>query len=164
VESGIPRTVSFAITLPHPMVREAGCSIFLATLTRPSSVCALLRSSLGGFSTECALSATESRVIARLFSAQRFADVNRDPATVGRSCGPFNGLLPDAKALCHARPWTWTREVIFRPEHPPGQQGLSDFTDAAELSVSIAGVPLEHRLYHFRLAFSGWAYRIRRWL
>ena len=48
------------------------------------------------------------------------------------------------------------REVIFRQEHPPGQQGLSDFTDAAELGVTIAGVPLEHRLYHFRLAFSGW--------
>jgi hypothetical protein len=50
------------------------------------------------------------------------------------------------------------REVIFRQEHPPGQQGLSDFTDAAELGVTIAGVPLDHRLYHFRLAFSGWAY------
>jgi hypothetical protein len=48
------------------------------------------------------------------------------------------------------------REVIFRQEHPPGQQGLSDFTDASALGVSIAGVPLEHRLYHFRLAFSGW--------
>jgi hypothetical protein len=48
------------------------------------------------------------------------------------------------------------REVIFRQEHPPGQQGLSDFTDAAELGVSVAGVPLDHRLYHFRLAFSGW--------
>jgi hypothetical protein len=48
------------------------------------------------------------------------------------------------------------REVIFRQEHPPGRQGLSDFTDASALGVSIAGVPLEHRLYHFRLAFSGW--------
>ncbi|HEY3643373.1 MAG TPA: IS21 family transposase [Xanthobacteraceae bacterium] len=48
------------------------------------------------------------------------------------------------------------REVIFRQEHPPGQQGLSDFTEAVELGVSIAGVPLDHRLYHFRLAFSGW--------
>ena len=48
------------------------------------------------------------------------------------------------------------RDVIFRQEHPPGQQALSDFTDAAELSVTIAGVPLDHRLYHFRLAFSGW--------
>jgi len=33
---------------------------------------------------------------------------------------------------------------------------LSDFTDAGELGATIAGVPLEHRLYHFRLAFSGW--------
>ncbi len=48
------------------------------------------------------------------------------------------------------------RDVIFRQEHPPGQQGLSDFTDASALGISIAGVPLEHRLYHFRLAFSGW--------
>ena len=48
------------------------------------------------------------------------------------------------------------REVIFRQEHPPGQQALSDFTDATELGVNIAGAPLEHRLYHFRLAFSGW--------
>jgi hypothetical protein len=48
------------------------------------------------------------------------------------------------------------RDVIFRQEHPPGQQGLSDFTDANPLSVTIAGVPLLHRLYHFRLAFSGW--------
>ena len=48
------------------------------------------------------------------------------------------------------------REVIFRQDHPPGHQALSDFTDAADLGVTIAGVPLEHRLYHFRLAFSGW--------
>jgi hypothetical protein len=48
------------------------------------------------------------------------------------------------------------REVIFRQEHPPGQQGLSDFTDATELGVSIAGQAFPHRLYHFRLAFSRW--------
>ncbi|MGH3184781.1 MAG: IS21 family transposase, partial [Streptosporangiaceae bacterium] len=50
------------------------------------------------------------------------------------------------------------REVIFRQEHPPGQQALSDFTDATELGISIAGVPLDHRLYHFCLAFSNWQY------
>jgi transposase InsO family protein len=33
---------------------------------------------------------------------------------------------------------------------------LSDFTDAAELAVTIAGQPLAHRLYHFVLAYSGW--------
>lgn len=48
------------------------------------------------------------------------------------------------------------REVIFRQDHPPGQQGLSDFTEAGDLGVTIAGEPLAHRFYHFRLAFSGW--------
>src|SRR5437773_2125904 len=48
------------------------------------------------------------------------------------------------------------QDVIFRQEHPPGRLGLSDFTDMSEHRVSIAGVPLDHRLYHFRLAFSGW--------
>lgn len=50
------------------------------------------------------------------------------------------------------------RDVIFRQDHPPGLQGLSDFTDASGLGVHIAGQPLDHRLYHFRLAFSGWSH------
>ena len=50
------------------------------------------------------------------------------------------------------------RDVIFRQEHPPGRMGLSDFTDVAELGVMISGEPLAHRLYHFRLAFSGFAH------
>ena len=33
--------------------------------------------------------------------------------------------------------------------------GLSDFTDMADLGVTVAGQPLTHRLYHFRLAYSG---------
>jgi hypothetical protein len=47
------------------------------------------------------------------------------------------------------------REVIFRQEHPPGRMGLSDFTEVADLGVTIAGELLEQRLYHFRLPFSG---------
>src|SRR3954454_15570896 len=45
------------------------------------------------------------------------------------------------------------QEVIFRQTHEVGQVGLSDFTDMGELGVAIAGVPLDHRLYHFRLAY-----------
>ena len=48
------------------------------------------------------------------------------------------------------------QDVIFRQEHPPGRLGLSDFTDMRDRGISIAGVALDHRLYHFRLAFSGW--------
>ena len=47
------------------------------------------------------------------------------------------------------------QEVIFRQVHAPGRMGLSDFTDMAALAITVAGVPLEHRLYHFRLVYSG---------
>jgi transposase InsO family protein len=47
------------------------------------------------------------------------------------------------------------REVIFRQEHPPGRVGLSDFTEVTDLGVTISGELLDHRLYHFRLPFSG---------
>ena len=36
--------------------------------------------------------------------------------------------------------------------------GLSDFTDTSALAITVAGVALVHRLYHFRLAFSGFAH------
>jgi hypothetical protein len=48
------------------------------------------------------------------------------------------------------------RDVIFRQAPEPGRMALSDFTDAAELAVTIAGQPFPHRLYHFVLAYSGW--------
>jgi hypothetical protein len=49
-------------------------------------------------------------------------------------------------------------DVIFRQEHEPGRLGLSDFTDTSVLGVTVAGVVLGHRLYHFRLAFSGFSH------
>jgi hypothetical protein len=48
------------------------------------------------------------------------------------------------------------REVYFAQEHPPGRQGISDFTVADELNVQIAGEAFTHRLYQFALAYSGW--------
>src|SRR5246127_1876443 len=47
------------------------------------------------------------------------------------------------------------RDVVFRQVHEPGRLGLSDFTEMGSLGVTVAGVALEHRLYHFRLACSG---------
>ncbi len=47
------------------------------------------------------------------------------------------------------------REVIFRQTHEPGRMGLSDFTDMGAFAVTIGGADLEHRLYHFRLVYSG---------
>ena len=50
------------------------------------------------------------------------------------------------------------QEVIFRQVHEPGRMGLSDFTELGDLgaqTVTVAGFPLDHRFYHFRLAYSG---------
>jgi transposase InsO family protein len=47
------------------------------------------------------------------------------------------------------------REVIFRQMAQAGQMGLSDFTEMGDIEIRIAGVGLDHRLYHFRLACSG---------
>ncbi len=55
---------------------------------------------------------------------------------------------------CHGK----EREVFFAQEHPPGRLGLSDFTHAAVLQVTIAGATLLHLLYQFALAYSGWRY------
>jgi hypothetical protein len=70
-------------------------------------------------------------------------------------------LSPGARRTLERRIRSWRaehgadQEVIFRQTHEPGRQGLSDFTDMADLAVTIGGEPLVHRLYHFRLAYSG---------
>lgn len=48
------------------------------------------------------------------------------------------------------------KEVFFPQRHEPGQQAQSDFTVADALGVTIGGEPFPHRLYHFRLVYSGW--------
>jgi len=71
---------------------------------------------------------------------------------------------PGVRRTLERRIRTWRalagpeQDVMFRQEHPPGRLGLSDFTDTSELGVTVAGVVLVHRLYHFRLAFSGFAH------
>ena len=51
------------------------------------------------------------------------------------------------------------QEIIFRQRHEPGRRGLSDFTDARGLEVTVAGEPLAHKLYHFRSARAS----LKRW-
>src|SRR3546814_19840682 len=48
------------------------------------------------------------------------------------------------------------KEIFFPQHHEPGRQGLSDFTVCDSLKVTVAGETLGYRLYHFRLAASGW--------
>lgn len=49
-------------------------------------------------------------------------------------------------------------EVIFEQKHHPGQQGISDFTEFTDIIITIKGEKFTHKLYHFRLTYSGWSY------
>jgi hypothetical protein len=74
---------------------------------------------------------------------------------------PEKDLVPARRTLeRRVRQWKAVhgpeKEVIFRQNHPPGRQGMSDFTDCASLGVTIDGVSFDHRLYHFVLVYSGW--------
>ena len=76
-------------------------------------------------------------------------------------CRRHSELGPGVRRTLERRIARWralngpNRDVIFRQEHPPGRMGLSDFTDMGGLGITIAGELFDHRLYHFRLAFSG---------
>lgn len=50
------------------------------------------------------------------------------------------------------------KEVMFPQVHAPGLRALSDFTQLKGVRITIAGELLVHRLYHFRLAYSGWCH------
>ena len=62
-------------------------------------------------------------------------------------------LSPGARRTLERRIRSWRaehgadQEVIFRQVHEPGRMGLSDFTDMADLGVTIGGETLDHRLY-----------------
>jgi hypothetical protein len=70
-------------------------------------------------------------------------------------------LAPGVRRTLERRIRAWRalngeeREVMFRQVHEAGRMGLSDFTDMADLGVTVLGVALDHRLYHFRLVCSG---------
>lgn len=50
------------------------------------------------------------------------------------------------------------QEVIFRQRHIPGDMGISDYTWMNKLNITLAGETFKHKLYHYRLVFSGWTY------
>jgi len=70
-------------------------------------------------------------------------------------------ISPGIRRTLERRIRTWRalygadQDVIFRQTHEPGCLGLSDFTHMGASRVTIAGEPLKHMLYHFRLVFSG---------
>ena len=76
-------------------------------------------------------------------------------------CRRHPDISPGIRRTLERRIRTWRalngadKQVIFRQTHEPGRLGLSDFTHMGASGVTIAGEPLKHMLYHFRLVFSG---------
>lgn len=50
------------------------------------------------------------------------------------------------------------KEVFFEQEHVPGREAAFDFTDCAELGVTIGGQPFAHLLFEFVLSYSSWTW------
>jgi len=48
------------------------------------------------------------------------------------------------------------KEVFFPQLHRPGEAGQTDFTDASELGITIAGELFPHLLCHYVLPYSNW--------
>ncbi|MFT5164294.1 MAG: hypothetical protein ACI9FJ_002895 [Alteromonadaceae bacterium] len=50
------------------------------------------------------------------------------------------------------------KEVIFQQRHIIGDMGISDYTPFKNVQIYIDGQLFNHKLYHFRLVYSGWTY------
>jgi hypothetical protein len=50
------------------------------------------------------------------------------------------------------------KEVIFLQRHSPGEMGISDYTWMNKLNITLAGEVFKHKVYHYRLVYSGWTY------
>lgn len=51
-----------------------------------------------------------------------------------------------------------TPEVMFPLAYQPGEIGFCDFTKVKRVVITLRGEPFSHLLFHYRLAWSGWAY------
>ena len=88
-----------------------------------------------------------------------------------RSCAVFYELLrnnPELKEgvrrTLERRIRAWRaengpdKEVTFRQNKEAGHLGISDFTDMKEVEVTIGRRQFDHKLYHFRLPWSGFVH------
>lgn len=50
------------------------------------------------------------------------------------------------------------QEVIFRQKYMPGFMGITDYTWMNKLEITINAEIFEHKIFHYKLVFSGWTY------
>ena len=102
----------------------------------------------------------ENEILPRLEKSPALAPTTLFEDLQDRHPGRFSNVL---KRTFQRRVKAWKalhgpdKEVMFRQSKEAGRLGLSDFTKLNDIEITITGEPLNHRLYHFRLAFSGWS-------
>lgn len=84
---------------------------------------------------------------------EKYVDNNNNPLYPDKLLRTLQRRIKTWKAIYGPK-----REVMFRQEHIPGRLGLSDFTKLKKIIITIQNQPLNHLLYHFRLAFSHWSH------
>ena len=47
---------------------------------------------------------------------------------------------------------------MFPQAYQPGEFAFCDFTRLKRVAITLRGEPFHHLLFHYRLAWSGWAY------
>jgi len=105
--------------------------------------------------------AWENEILPRLEKSPALAPTTLFEDLQDRYPGRFSNKL---KRTFQRRVKAWKalngpdKEVMFRQSKEAGRLGLSDFTELCDIEISIAGEPLDHRLYHFRLPYSGWSH------
>jgi hypothetical protein len=103
----------------------------------------------------------ENEILPRLEKSPALAPTTLFEDLQDRHPGRFSNKL---KRTFQRRVKAWKalygpdKEVMFRQGKEAGRLGLSDFTELADVEITIAGEPLDHRLYHFRLPYSGWSH------
>ena len=102
--------------------------------------------------------------------AEVSGQLERDPALQALTLlewlqSRYPGEYPDTLLrTLQRRVKTWrarhgpAKEVMFPQAHRPGLRALSDFTVLKHVVITIDGERLDHRLFHFRLAYSGWCH------
>jgi len=103
----------------------------------------------------------ESEILPLLEKSPALAPITLFEDLQDRHPGRFSNVL---KRTFQRRVKAWKalygpdKEVMFRQSKEAGRLGLSDFTELSDVEITLAGESLDHRLYHFRLPYSGWSH------
>ena len=144
-----------------PTIAAAKAGFSIATLIASSRTAGCLRKRKRRAAAEGAIRCLRFGTARWYRCSRAFRGCGQSPFLT-RSSAAIPRSAPVSAARLERRIRVWRalngaeQDVIFRQVHPPGRRGFPISPTWRDHGVGIAGLPLDHRLYHFRLAFSGW--------